>query len=138
VAFESAVSLAASIADVLSRKDYIIDIFAAGEKIYKFQAGRALAHFDNILEILACVEHTEKVDYGTVHNAVLPDAGKLSALVCLMMDWDEGRREMVESLRSMGLGTRVIIVRDSEPTLSVSGEREVSWYKPGEVLEAFS
>lgn len=137
-AFEGGISLAASIADVLSRHEYIIDIFAAGEKIHKFQAGRSLAHFDNILEILACIEHTPTVDMGKVLNALTPESGMLSALVCILMDWDPERRNLVHSLGAVGLGTRTIVVKDSEPTLPIAGEPNVTWYRPEKLMEAFS
>ena len=61
--FEESLSFATSIADFLSRKDYIIDIFATGNEIYHFQSGRALAHFENILELMACLEPSKKVEF---------------------------------------------------------------------------
>lgn len=54
--FEKSISFAASVSDFLSRSDYIIDIFATGDSFYHFQSGRALAHFENILELLACID----------------------------------------------------------------------------------
>ncbi|MDA0284619.1 MAG: DUF58 domain-containing protein, partial [Planctomycetota bacterium] len=52
---EAAISLSASIADSLCATEHLIDIFAAGPELYVFRAGRQLAHFDNVLEILASV-----------------------------------------------------------------------------------
>jgi uncharacterized protein (DUF58 family) len=135
-AFEAGVSLAASVADVLSRKEYIIDIFAAGEQIHRFQAGRALAHFDNILEILACLTPSPTVDMAAVLSALRPESARLSALVCIMMDWDDQRRRLVESLGLLGLSTRTIIVRPDPPTLAPTGQPGVTWYRPGSPLES--
>ena len=137
-AFEAGISLAASVADVLSRQEYIIDIFAAGEKIYRFQAGRSLAHFDNILQILACITHAPRVKMNTVREALAPEAGSLSALVCILMDWDEERRDLVRSLNSLGLATRSIVVKKGPPTLSIQGEPGVSWWEPDQIGKAFS
>jgi len=134
-AFESGVSLAAAVADVLSRQEYIIDIFAAGEEIHRFQAGRALAHFDNILEILACLKSSPRVDMKAVLEALRPESARLSALVCILMDWDPERRALVESLRTLGLAARTVIVRSEPPTLAVEGEPEVVWRKPEEAGE---
>ncbi|MCA9015550.1 MAG: DUF58 domain-containing protein, partial [Planctomycetaceae bacterium] len=53
---EAGISLTASIADALSRGEYLIDLFAAGPELYVFRAGRHTAHFDNVLEILSCVD----------------------------------------------------------------------------------
>ena len=87
--FERSLSLAAGIADVLARQEYIIDIFAAGSQVFHFQAGRALAHFEHILEILACLEAEDRLDMNALEAALLPEAGKLSAVILVMMDWDE-------------------------------------------------
>jgi len=137
-AFEAGISLAASVADVLSRQEYIIDIFAAGDKIYRFQAGRALAHFDNILQILACLTHAPRVNLGSVFQVLAPEAGNLSTLVCILMDWEEERRNLVRNLRALGLATQAIVVKETPPTLSIAGEPDVSWWRPDQVLEAFS
>jgi len=42
---EAGISLTASIADALSRGEYLIDLFAAGPELYVFRAGRHTAHF---------------------------------------------------------------------------------------------
>jgi uncharacterized protein (DUF58 family) len=61
---EAALSLAAAIADALSRQEYVVDLFAAGPDLYHFQAGRGLAYLDNILDILACLEYAaEQVNH---------------------------------------------------------------------------
>ena len=67
---ESAISLSASIADSLSATEHLIDIFAAGPELYVFRAGRQLAHFDNVLEILASVAPCDKDPFGKVTPAV--------------------------------------------------------------------
>lgn len=54
--FEKRISLAAGIADALAGRDYIIDLFAAGDVLHHFQMGRALAQLNNLLELLACLE----------------------------------------------------------------------------------
>ncbi len=76
--FERSLSLAAGIADVLARQEYIIDIFAAGSQVFHFQAGRALAHFEHILEILACLEAEDRLDMNALEAALLPEAARSS------------------------------------------------------------
>ncbi len=84
---EKAISLTAGITDALARKEYIVDIFAAGEHVYHFQAGRAIAHLDNILELLASVEAGHRLDVRALTEVLLPEASRLSAVICVMMDW---------------------------------------------------
>jgi uncharacterized protein (DUF58 family) len=108
---EKALSLAAGIADALARREYIIDLFAAGHEIFHFQAGRALAHVENILEILACLEPGNRFDLAALEAALLSEAGRLSAVVLVMMDWDERRALLVERLKANGIAVRVLSVR---------------------------
>lgn len=112
--FEHALSVAAGIADVLARKDYIIDIFAAGRDVYRFQAGRALAHVENILQLLASLEVADQLDVSTLEAELLPEAGKLSAVILVMMDWEPKRAALVEKLKAHGVSVRVLLVGRSE------------------------
>ena len=54
---EAAISLSASVADSLSQGEDIIDFFAAGPDLYVFRTGQRIGQFENLLELLACVEH---------------------------------------------------------------------------------
>jgi uncharacterized repeat protein (TIGR01451 family) len=124
--FEKSLSLAAGIADVLARQEYIIDIFAAGSQVFHFQAGRALAHFEHILEILACLEPEDRLDVGVLEAALLPEAQKLSAVILVMMDWDPPRAELIRKLKAHGVAVRV---------LSVRPDRRPEGLAPEEVVE---
>jgi uncharacterized protein (DUF58 family) len=115
--FEKSLSLAAGIADVLARKEYIIDLFAAGPEIFHFQAGRALAHLEHILEILACLEPGNRLNLDALEAALIPEASQLSAVIFVVMDWEPGRAALVEKLKAHGVAVRVISVRsDRRPT----------------------
>ena len=124
---ERAVSLTAGITDVLARKEYIVDIFAAGDDVYHFQAGRSLAYLGNILEILACVDAGNRLDTQALQSVLLPEAPRLSAVVFVMMDWDSERANLVNLLKSHGLAVRVISMRK---------ERQPDGLEPSEIVKA--
>lgn len=126
---EKAISLTAGITDALARKEYIVDIFAAGDNVYHFQAGRAIAHLDNILELLASVEAGQKLDTSALTEVLLPEASRLSAVICVMMDWDDERWQFVERLRSEGLSIRVICMKQG---------RNLEGLDASEIIEAFA
>lgn len=111
VFFERGLSVAAAIADALARQEYIIDIFAAGDDVHHFQAGRSIAHFENILELLASLEPGGKLNPAALSAAILPAARKLSAVIFVMTSWDETRRALVAQMRSLGIAVRVVCVR---------------------------
>lgn len=124
--FERALSLAAGIADSLARRDYVIDLFAAGRDVFHFQAGRALAHVENILEILACLEPGDRMDVKALEAALLPEAPQLSAVVLVMMDWEESRAALVRNLKAHGVAVRV---------LSMHPDHRPEGLEPDEVVE---
>jgi uncharacterized protein (DUF58 family) len=121
---ERALSVAAALADALARRDYIIDLFAAGPTVYHFQAGRALAHIDNLLEILACLEPGHHLDVAALESLLLPEAERLSAVILVALDWDEPRAALAARLRSLGIALRVILLRSDVATPDLGpGER---------------
>ena len=120
-AFESAVSVSAAVADVLSRQEYVIDLFAAGSHVYHFQAGRGLGYLDNILDILACVESREDNPFEVLAPAVIDEIRQISTAVFILLDWDEEREAFIRRLWSLGVAVKIIVVRDADPRLDPAG-----------------
>jgi uncharacterized protein (DUF58 family) len=112
---EAAISLAASASDALSSGEYLVDLFAAGPELYVFQAGRHTAHFENILEILACVEPCESDPFDTIAPVVTEELQNVSAAICILLGWDSARKQLMQSIREAGCSLKVIIVSDQEP-----------------------
>jgi uncharacterized protein (DUF58 family) len=107
---ERAISLTAGITHALCRMEYVVDIFAAGTDVYHFQAGRALAYFENILEILACLESCRRLDKSALEAVLLPETRSLSAVILIMMAWDSERAGLVQRLKSHGVAVRVLLM----------------------------
>lgn len=124
-AFESAISIAAAIADNLSRQEYIIDIFAAGPNIYYLQAGRALAYLDNILDILACLEHCTEPPFDRLEPVLLENLSQITTCIMVFLDWDETREQMVRTTYSLGTSVKAYIVRDGPPTVDPAPYEEL-------------
>src|SRR5262249_13032207 len=120
-AFEAAISLGAGVADVLSREEYVVDIFAAGPDLYHFQAGRSLAYLDDILDVLACVDSTRKDPFATLGPAIQEQLFQISTAVVLFLDWDHGRERFVRLLQDHGVAAKVVVVRDGPTTLDALG-----------------
>ena len=118
---EAAVSLTAAVADALSAGESIIDLFAAGAELHVFRAGRHTAHFDNLLEILACVDACRTDPFTSVAPAIADELGNISAVVCVLLDWDEPRRELARAALEAGCSLKVLVVRDGETTEPLDG-----------------
>jgi uncharacterized protein (DUF58 family) len=113
---EAAISLSASVADALSRGEYLIDLFAAGPELYVFRAGRHTAHFENILEIVACVEACRENPFDTIAPALADELSNISTVVFVLLDWDASRRLLARTAAEMGCSVKILIVRDGETT----------------------
>jgi len=119
---EAAISLSASVADALSRGEYLIDLFAAGPELYVFRAGRHTAHFENILEIVACVDACRDNPFDKVAPALADELTNISTVICVFLDWDATRRELARTAVEMGCSVKILIVRDGETTEPIDFE----------------
>ncbi len=115
-AFESAISVSASVADYLSRQEYIIDIFAAGPNIYYMQAGRSLAYLDNILDLLACLDVCTDDPFNKLEPVLMENLSLITTVITVFLDWDYRREKLVRMITDLGTAVKVIIVRDGKPT----------------------
>jgi len=135
---EAVVSLSAAVADAMSRGEYLIDIFAAGPQLYVFRGGRHTAHFDSILEILACVDACRTDPFETLAPALAEELPNLSTVICVLTDWDQPRRELVRSAVEAGADVKLVVVRDGPTRLPVEAETawagEVNVLAPRDVL----
>ena len=114
VLFEKGLSFIAGAAHALAKAEAIIDIFAAGSEVHRFQAGRALAHFENILELLACLDAEHELDVPVLEAALIPEAAQLSAVLLMLNVWEPRRAALVEKLRASGVAVRVLLLTPPE------------------------
>lgn len=115
--FEAAISLVASVADALSRGEYIIDLFAAGPELHIFRSGRHTAHFENVLDILAGLEHSRSEPFEKLGPALLDELRQISTVVGIFLNWDGQRRQLVQAAVEAGSRVRILIVRDGPTDL---------------------
>lgn len=120
-ALEAAISLSAAVADAVARGEYILDIFAAGPELYIFRAGRHTAHFENVLEVLACVDACRHDPFETVAPALADELGGISTVICVLLDWDKSRELLVRTAAEAGCSLKLLVVRDGDTTLPLSG-----------------
>ncbi|MCX7047217.1 MAG: DUF58 domain-containing protein [Candidatus Sumerlaeota bacterium] len=133
---EAAISLSAAVADALSRGEYLIDIFAAGPELYVFRAGRHTAHFENILEILSCIEDCKDNPFESLAPALSEELNNISTAICVFLDWDKTRQEFARAIAEAGCSLKIIVVREGgAPAVDVSdfSGGAISVYSPAEI-----
>jgi uncharacterized protein (DUF58 family) len=128
---ERAISLAASITDYLSRQEYVIDLFAAGPKLYYLQAGRSLAYLQNIMDVLACLEPTPPDDasFLEMEAALLEEIEGISTTILVFTDWDLRRQRLLDELSNRGTSVLGFLVTEDE-ALARKTPDQVRWLTP--------
>lgn len=120
-AFEASLSLAASYAEYFGRGEYVVDVLAAGPQIYDLSAGRSLAHFENVLDVLASLEPTRGPAFEAVAPYLFERLARISTLVAVLLDLDPARVELLRRARQLGTELRTLVVRDRPPSLAPDG-----------------
>jgi uncharacterized protein (DUF58 family) len=108
--FEAAVSAAASIATAERSPEALLDLLFVGDRAYCFTAGRGLGQTEQLLEILACVTPRRDQPFAQWLGLVAGHAAELSACVCILLDWDEPRRQLLNLLRGQGVETVALVI----------------------------
>ncbi len=114
--FEGAISVVASIADLFSRSEYVVDILAAGPDIYEVSAGRSLAYLENILDVLACIEPCYDPPFQTIGPPLFDRLAQLTTVVAVLQDWDSVRETFLRQVHGNGVAVRALIVHEGPTT----------------------
>ncbi len=122
---EAAVSLTAAVSEEMSTGDFLVDFFAAGPNLHVFRSSGSRASFDSVLEILASVDASRTDPFEQVSPAVAEEMTRISTAICILLDWDEPRRCLVEHILEGGCALKVIVVRDGETTIPLDSTEHV-------------
>ncbi len=110
LAFEEAVSVAASFASSIQTQESLLDLLFVGPQSYCFTAGRSLAHTDQMLRILASVRACSDEPFSALQHLVLNHIKRVSGCICVLLSWDEDRREFIRRLRALGVPLLVFVI----------------------------
>jgi uncharacterized protein (DUF58 family) len=110
--FEEAVSVAASFGCTLLTQESLLDLLFVGPQAYCFTAGRGLAHADQMLEILASVRACRDRPFRALETLVLDHAARVSGCICVLLAWDETRRDLVKKLKMLGVPLLVLVITE--------------------------
>lgn len=112
--FEEAVSVAASFASSMQTMESLLDLMFVGGESYCFTAGRALSSTERILEILSSVRLCRDKPFHTLRRSVINRISLISGCICVLLSWDEERRDFIDQLKRYGIPTLVLVIGDSE------------------------
>lgn len=134
-AFEDAVSIASSLACTVNTQECLLDLMFVGAESYIYTAGRGQMTTGSLLEVLAGVQLCASKPFRSLHDAVVARRGQLTGSICVLLAWDDARREFIRALRTLGVPVMVLVVTadpiaDREPWLRVIA--------PGKVAEGLA
>jgi uncharacterized protein (DUF58 family) len=111
--FEAMVSVAASHLEPLAGPDALVDLFLLGVRATRLTSGRGLARHEGLLAALASVQAAPAADPAALQGALVQAAPGLSGAICVLADWDEPRRALVDALRGHGVAVAALVVNDA-------------------------
>jgi uncharacterized protein (DUF58 family) len=109
--FEEAVSVAASFACSIRTQESLLDLLFVGPESYCFTAGRGLARSEQMLEVLASVQSCLDRSFADLEELVINHVRAVSGCICIMLAWDQERRDFVERLKRLGVPLLVLLIR---------------------------
>ncbi|MBM3971159.1 MAG: DUF58 domain-containing protein [Planctomycetes bacterium] len=108
---EAAISLTASVADVFSRGEDLLDVFAAGPELHVFRTGRSTTPIEAVLEILADVPPCREDPFDQMTAALANELPQISAIFCIFLDWDQSRQRLVQAALDSGCRVKVVVIQ---------------------------
>jgi uncharacterized protein (DUF58 family) len=108
--FEDAVSVAASFACTVEIHESLLDLLFVGAEAYCFTAGHGVAHVGRLLEVLAGVDVCRDRSFADLQKLVVERQGLVSGAICVLLSWDDERREFVDALGRLGIPALVAVV----------------------------
>ncbi|MDR3457228.1 MAG: DUF58 domain-containing protein [Verrucomicrobiae bacterium] len=107
---EEAVSVAASFACTILTQESLLDLLFVGNQSYCFTAGRGVGSSDQMLEVLASVQHCPDKKFEVLAQMVMNHVAVVSGCICVLQRWDEVRRKFIEKLKALEVPLLVLII----------------------------
>jgi uncharacterized protein (DUF58 family) len=107
---EEAVSVAASFACTILTQESLLDLLFVGNQSYCFTAGRGVGSSDQMLEVLAAVQHCPDKKFEVLERLVMNHVSVVSGCICVLQRWDEARRKFIEKLKELDVPLLVLII----------------------------
>ena len=98
----------------VNTQECLLDLMFVGAQSYCYTAGRGQLPTGNLLEILASVQLCGDKPFSALHDAVIARRGMLTGAICVLLGWDDARRDFIRKLQMLGVPVLVLVVT-SEP-----------------------
>jgi uncharacterized protein (DUF58 family) len=110
--FEEAISLAASFVGDMKFGESLLDLLFIGTECHCFTMGPGEFQAEALMRVLAGVRPCPDESLRALHAAVVSRRPELSGCICILLEWDGERRQMLDELRQLGLPLLVLLVSE--------------------------
>jgi uncharacterized protein (DUF58 family) len=131
-AFEEAVAVAASFAWTIDTQECLLDLMFVGSELHSYTAGRGHLLPSRLLEVLAGVRMRNDGELSLLLEQVRARRSQLSACICILLSWDEQRRQLIDTLRAGAAMVLPLLVTTLPPPSLPPGIRVLT---PGGIAE---
>jgi uncharacterized protein (DUF58 family) len=128
--FEEAVAIAASFVFTVDTRECLLDLLFVGGEVHAYTTGRGQTSPEHLLEVLAGITPSGPAEFAALARVARGRAGRISSCIVVLVEWNDERRALVESLLSSGLQVRAMLVCEQKPSDAPSWLRILH---PGEV-----
>ena len=135
--FEETVSVAASFACDLQTQESLLDLMFVADTAYTFTAGRSLGNTEQMLSILAGVQPCQNKNFTDLTNSIIKRSQLMSGCICVLLNWDEERQNLVRYLESQRIPALILIVTEHEPK-ELFKFSHVQWLEPNNIQQSLS
>jgi uncharacterized protein (DUF58 family) len=108
--FEALLELSAALSDYLSRSEYLLDIFMAGNEVYHLEAGRSQRKFDYLLDIISCIKPNRKEPISKLSADLLEIISSIGSTILILTKWDETGMQLWRQLSENGVTLKTILI----------------------------
>ena len=131
VAFEEAVSVAASFASSIDTSESLLDLMFVKNEAHRVTVGRGVERTEKLLEVIAGVSPERSGNHKELAQLVLKYRDDMTSCIVVFNGWDDSRAELLEMLDRGGVIAVPVIVGEGEKPPGAPGY----WLRAGEVAD---
>ena len=134
-AFEEAVAVASSFAWTLDTQECLLDLMFVGTDIHTYTTGHGHLLPGRLLEVLAGVQMQTSDGFHALLEAVRAKRELMSGCVCILLDWDDERKALLDTLHASGATVLPLLVSTRKPDALPPGIKVLA---PGLIAEGLA
>ncbi|MBK6998794.1 MAG: DUF58 domain-containing protein [Rhodoferax sp.] len=130
VVFEEAVAVAASFAWTIDTQECLLDLMFVGDQVHTFTAGHGFMLPLGLLQVLAGVSLKREGELHILIDMLQARRAQFSACICILLCWDDARRQLLDTLRASGATVLALLVSPAAPADLPDG---IVLLRPGQI-----